>query len=303
LGKFSRIFKPIIVVRLYGGLGNQLFTYTAARRLAYVNNSPLYIDAFSGFFRDKIYKRRYKLDSFRIKGKKHVLGIVIGLIKFLLGKHIENKSLEYSFYHRRLIMPEQISYDHRLLDFKIYQSVIFEGHWQSEKYFEDIESVIRNELRFKSTIEKYIDQLHKSIDLSFSIAIHVRHFRRLNDLAKSNIDDYYYLKAIEYFRNKIENPIFFLFSDYPILAYNRLFKHSDNVIVVSDSFSFKDEVYELCFMSRFKYFIISNSTYSWWGAWLSEYKDKIVVAPKTKIDSGETAWGFDGLIPDGWIKI
>jgi hypothetical protein len=69
LDKFSRFFKPIIVVRLNGGLGNHLFTHAAERRLAYVNNFHLYIDTISVFFRDKFYKRRCRLDSYSIIGK------------------------------------------------------------------------------------------------------------------------------------------------------------------------------------------------------------------------------------------
>jgi hypothetical protein len=75
-GKIYLIFPPIIVVRLNGGLGNE-------RRLAYVNNFHLYIDTISVFFRDKFYKKRCRLDSFSIIGKKYVLSIVVGLVKFL----------------------------------------------------------------------------------------------------------------------------------------------------------------------------------------------------------------------------
>jgi hypothetical protein len=82
-GKIYLIFPPIIVVRLNGGLGNHLFTHAAERRLAYVNNFHLYIDTISVFFRDKFYKKRCRLDSFSIIGKKYVLCIVVGLVKFL----------------------------------------------------------------------------------------------------------------------------------------------------------------------------------------------------------------------------
>jgi hypothetical protein len=117
------------------------------------------------------------------------------------------------------------------------------------------------------------------------------------------MQDEYYCRAIDFFKELLPDVKYFLFSDNPTIFKNKIYLNQLNPSIVSETFTLADEIEELCFMSKFKYFIIANSTFSWWGAWLSEYNDKIIVAPKNQIDTGETAWGFDGLIPDRWIKI
>jgi hypothetical protein len=59
---------------------------------------------------------------------------------------------------------------------------------------------------------------------------------------------------------------------------------------------------DLWLMTQCSHFIIANSTFSWWGAWLSTYNDKIIIAPRIKMD-GLGAWGFEGLVPETWLKI
>ena len=295
--------KRIIFLRLYGGLGNQLFTYAAAKRLAVFNNSEILIDNYSGFFRDYKYKRSYRLDNFNIHARVSWLAVIIGLFIVIYRHFLGTSFLQRSFSKRRFIVQEKKEFDSRILELKYNFFIAFEGFWQSETYFKDIELEIRKEFKFNKEIYSKIRKILPEICFENSIAIHVRHFEH-NDLSsESNIENDFYFRALEYFKSIHPNLQYFLFSDKPVPAYQRLFKNHENVIIVQEKYLFQDEVQELCFMSHFKYFIIANSTFSWWGAWLSEYKDKIVVAPKTKIDSGETAWGFDGLIPDDWIKI
>ena len=303
MGKRSFFLKPCIILRLNGGIGNQLFTYAAARRLAYVNNCSLYIDNFSGFFRDKKYRRKYRLYLFNINGRISIIGILLGLLRIYFKNYFESKQQLKSLEFRRLLIPEKNEFDCRILSFKVINPIMFEGSWQSEMYFKDIEIKIRDELRFNWNIENAVKKIDAQIDLSCSIAIHLRDFSFNSGILQSNVQDDYYYRAIEYFKEKLPNAKYFLFSDNPKIWNNKIYLNQLNVCIVSSAFALADEIEELCFMSKFKYFIIANSTFSWWGAWLCDYKDKIVVAPKNQIDTGETAWGFDGLLPDDWIKI
>jgi hypothetical protein len=263
----------------------------------------LYVDTFSGFFRDKKYRRIYRLHLFNISGRKSLFSILLGLFRIFFKKHVESKENLKSFEFRRLLIPEKHEFDSRLLNLEVHKSIMFEGSWQSEKYFKDIEKNIRDEFRFNWKIENSVKKIVDQIDLSSSVAIHIRDFSSTSGIVQSNIQDEYYCRAIDFFKEKLPGLKIYLFSDNPTIYKNKIYLNQLNLCIVSETFNLADEIEELCFMSKFKYLIIANSTFSWWGAWLSEYNNKIVIAPKNKIDTGETAWGFDGLIPDEWIKM
>ncbi len=77
-------------------------------------------------------------------------------------------------------------------------------------------------------------------------------------------------------------------------------KLPDDQVTCVDHNQGEDQAYaDLWLMTQCKHFIIANSTFSWWGAWLANFKSRIVIAPNIKI-SGLSAWGFVGLIPDDW---
>lgn len=295
--------KPLIILRLYGGIGNQLFSYAAALRLSMYNQVPLYIDARSGFSRDAIYKRKYRLNAFEITCKRSFWAEVYCYILLSARKIIKNKSEDELLENRIWIQQEIIEFDSRILTVNIAHPVVFEGYWQSEKYFSDIESRVRQEFTFLKLYQDLVAKIVENISLETAVAIHVRHFNDSNHPKKGNISDEYYIKAIKYFADLIPNVSFYIFSDKPADVRNRLFANNFNTCLVSEYFNDNDEVKELCMMSKFKFFITGNSTFSWWGAWLSQVHDKIVLVPKEKIFSGEGSWGFDGLIPEKWIKI
>lgn len=301
--KRFNFFKPVILVRLYGGLGNQLFTYAAARRLATYNKCPLYIDDQSGFIRDHVYKREYQLDFFEIAASKSKWGSRIGVVIAYLRFFIDGINKKIPFDRRRIIQQDILTFDPRLLCLNINKPVIFEGFWQSELYFKDIESEIRKEFEFKPEyISSTLAEL-PSIDFETAVAIHIRHFKDLKHPNQGNVQDEYYLRAIQYYKQIIPNAQFYIFSDNPESALKRFFRNNQSCYLISNLLSNSNEIKELFLMSRFRYFIIANSTFSWWGAWLSTQNDKVVIAPGEVVDSGEGCWGFEGLIPSNWITI
>lgn len=303
LGKGYGIFKPIIVVRLYGGLGNQLFTYAAAKRLSVFNQCKLYIDAGSGFIRDHKYKRSYRLDAFEITSPTATWGSFFGFIITYSRKLIERVNEKLSVPNKIIVHQKKVSFDADLLTLKITKSVVFEGFWQSEDYFKDIESIIRSEFRFKQSIVSEMLPLTRQIDFTRGIAIHIRHFKDEHHSNQGNINGDYYKRSIEFYQQLIPDAEFWIFSDDPPRAQLKFKDIKIKFFLISSVLKDSNEVKELFMMSQFRYFIIGNSTFSWWGAWLSEYSYKKVVAPAEIIDSGEGCWGFEGLLPSEWIAL
>src|SRR5680860_1301943 len=119
-----------IVPRILGGLGNQPFSYAAARRLALVNNAELVIDNVSGFVRDHTYQRGYQLDHFSIPCRKATA--FERLEPFSRARRYLKRRLSrrLPFEERGYIVQEGIEFDSRLLQVKPHGSVYLEGYWQ-----------------------------------------------------------------------------------------------------------------------------------------------------------------------------
>jgi hypothetical protein len=304
--KLNNIFsigKAGVVVRLYGGLGNQLFSYAAAFRLAKKNNVPLFLDTCSGFIRDHNYKRKFRLCFFSISSKRSRLAEIAGIFRILFERWINKSNKNKIFENRTLIYQETIRFDERLLNICVNELKFIEGFWQSEKYFYDVADQIRSEFEFIPSLQERVNAHLPELSIENAIAIHVRNFNDTYHPNKGNIDDIYYSKAIQFYKDKITHPHFFVFSDNPNLAIQRCALTGENFTIVNNFRLPEGELGELYFMSLFRYFIIANSTFSWWGAWLSTQNDKIVIAPGEVVDSGEGCWGFEGLIPLNWITI
>lgn len=295
--------KPCIILRLYGGIGNQLFSYATALRLSQYNHVPLYIDAKSGFIRDTIYKRKYRLHAFTVTSKRSFWAQFYCFVLLLTKRTNSNWYSKVIAENKLWIQQGQMGFDENILALTITHPVIFEGYWQSEKYFLDIESTVRSELSFIKEYNTIITAECNNITFTSAVAIHVRHFNDSTHPNKGNISDEYYVKAIKYFSDLIPNVCFYIFSDQPAKVRERFFSQMHNTFLVADYFNDGDDIKELCLMSKFRYFIIGNSTFSWWGAWLSQVEGKVVLAPAEKVNSGEGSWGFDGLIPEQWVKL
>lgn len=136
-----------VIARIKGGLGNQLFCYAAARRLALVNNAELAIDDITGFARDRQYRRQCALDHFCIPVRKATPAERLEPIERLRRGVLKWLSRKKPFAERRYLEQEGLDFDERLLALKIKDMLFLDGLWQSEGYFKDVEKALREDLR------------------------------------------------------------------------------------------------------------------------------------------------------------
>ena len=291
-----------IITRIKGGLGNQLFCYAAARRLALINNAELVIDDTTGFARDRQYRRKFALDHFHIPVRKATPAERLepferyrrGVMKWL------SRSRPYG--EKRYLVQEGLEFDERLLSFKAKDLLYVDGYWQSEGYFKDVEQIIRDDLRIVPPSDEQNQLMAEEIRKSQAVALHVRWFDAQDSTGSHNASADYYQRAIAFMDEKIDSPHYFLFSDDPVAARAKLALPEGRVTFVSHNQGDENAYADLWLMSQCQHFITANSTFSWWGAWLGCGKEKIVIAPDLHID-GKTAWGFKGLVPKEWIKL
>jgi hypothetical protein len=293
---------PKIIVRIKGGLGNQLFCYAAARRLAVVNNAELVIDDVTGFSRDFQYKRQYALNNFKIQSRKATPAERLEPFERYRHKIIQWRARQQEFDQKSYIEQEGIDFDNRLLTFEVKKTVYLDGYWQSENYFKDIQDIIREDLQIITPQSLETNHIALQISNCSAVALHVRWFENDSKTAICNLATDYYKKAVALIEEKIDLPHYFLFSDNPEAASKKITLPQDRVTFVNHNQGDKNAYADLWLMSRCQHFITANSTFSWWGAWLGNCQHKIVISPKIELD-GVGAWGFDGLIPSEWIEL
>ena len=301
-----------IITRIFGGLGNQLFCYAAARRLALINQSELVIDDVSGFSYDFQYRRKYSLDFFNITARKATpferLEPFSRMRRYF--KRTDNNC--FPFDERRYIQQVGNDFDSRLLKLRPNGTVYLEGYWQSERYFKDVEQTIRNDLKIKPPTDLFSQAMANKIINCNAVSLHVRWHDLASANATNNLSAVYYKRAISLIEQKIDLPNYFIFSDDPKGASAMLALPAKRVTYVSqergdaasNNQGFDERaITDLWLMGQCKHFITANSTYSWWGAWLKEGKEKIIVTPIIKINGNKMEWGFRGLIPDEWLQV
>lgn len=291
-----------VIVRIKGGLGNQLFCYAAARRLSLVSNAELVIDDVTGFVRDRQYKRRYALDMFSISARKATSWerkepferYRRGIAKLIARRQ--------HFNGRRYIDQEGTDFDPRLLTFRPDSSVYIDGLWQSEGYFKDVEGVIRKDLRINAPQDSANRETSEKIRGCNSVGIHVRWYSNPDVSSRNFVQRNYYLRAVSHIIDRIPSPHFFLFSNDPKTSRTMLALPEEMITCIQHNIGDSNAYADLWLMSQCKHFIIADSTFSWWGAWLAKQVSKVVIAPEASL-AGNTSWNFPGLIPDRWVII
>lgn len=294
---------PKLIPRIFGGLGNQLFCYAAARRLALVNNAELVLDDVSGFAYDAVYRRHYQLDHFNIPFRKATA--VERLEPFSrLRRALKRKwNQRLPFEQRTYLMQEGIEYDPRLLHFKPQSTVYLEGYWQSENYFKDVETTIREDLKIKPPTDAANLAMAEHIRNCTAVAVHVRFFDEPHAAGINNAPGDYYTRSVEAMERLAPAAQYFIFSDQPEAARARIPLPDARVTLVAHNQGDEHAYADMWLMTLCQHFIIANSTFSWWGAWLAANAAKRVIAPGFEMRQGKMWWGFSGLLPDAWIKL
>lgn len=287
----------MVVSRLIGGLGNQMFQYAAGRSLAELAKCELKIDV-SGFQNYALHNG-YELNIFNINA-----GIASSKdISSLVNK----QSRLMSFIYRKLHIKKsknlvESGFAFNANFFNVSSSVYIDGYWQSYKYFELIDSQLRQEFTFKSPICGLNLQLSKKISSTNSVSVHVRRGDYVTNKQTNSVHgvcsvDYYHA-AIHVIVENVENPVLFVFSDDIAWVKNNLTFYSPVVFV--DHNTGKQSYNDMYLMSLCKHHIIANSSFSWWGAWLGSNPTKLVIAPKKWFTNDAVTVD---LIPETWIRL
>lgn len=292
---------PVVVVRIYEGLGNQLFQYSAASALAFRSGARLKLDNRS--YREKRVYRKYRLGLYRTRGEfinaydwvrirftencrfPRLKVLVGGVLPFLQMHWLRDREIGYD---AAVTAPTLDAYLH--------------GFWHSPKYFADYDAKIREELTLRSEPEGLNRELFEEIHRKNSVCVHIRRSDYIANpalTARHGVCSVaYYEAALDHVAREKRADAFFVFSDDPEWTQQNIRVPGRATFVTHNL----DAEYEdLRLMSACRHFIIANSTFSWWGAYLGSSKDKMVIAPERWY--AEPSPHEADLIPETWIRM
>jgi hypothetical protein len=288
----------MILSRIYGGMGNQMFQYAFGRMLAVKHKATFKIYFDDCGFGWAEHSKHLTLTKFNIQAEiadetdraqficesknKFVRG-VHKLNRIVKGLHyIGDKALVHAYHYNALNTPDNSYTD---------------GFWQSDLYFKDIEPIIRSDFSLKMPLSAHAKGIEQQIKSSNAVSIHVRRGDYLKQTQTYVICDVdYYNRAFSRIRKSIYEPTIFIFSNDAPWVKKQL-KFDVPVVVVEGTEAHED----MHLMSCCKHNISSNSTFGWWGAWLNPSKDKIVILPERWLT--DASINTDHYTVAGWLRI
>lgn len=295
----------MIISQLNGGLGNQMFQYSLGRVLSISNNTELLLDLTP--FSDQSFTdtpRQFELNCFDIHPRianKRVLSYfsqqnkITRFITTMIGSNLSQKyrvvKEKGHYFHPKILQQKDNTY--------------LSGFWQSHKYFQAIEGVIKADFATRTTPPSLRNKTLTSQISSNpgSISLHIRRSdyvtNKLSNAYHGVLPLSYYQKAISYLVGIVSHPHFYIFSDDPVWVADNLKLSYPTTIISHNHGSYAHE--DIRLMSHCHHHIIANSSFSWWGAWLGHNHKKIVIAPKkwTRDPKGNNP----DLIPTTWKKL
>lgn len=278
------MFKIVII---HYGLGNQMFGYA------------FYL----------VLKRRFKFSFIQLEPLNCTLGhygfelpIVFPNIKQKRSnKYYRRIQKIYSIYFTKKLFKKVV--DQESCDFypdyaKNYPFVVYEGFWETEKYFKHIKNIIFHAFQFdEEKLNIQTIEQRKIFEQENSVSIHIRQGDYNDHQELGGIcTPLYYKNAIHFIENHVSNPIFYIFTDdreYVISNLSFLHYKIIDWNILSDSWQ------DMYLMTKCKHNIIANSTFSWWGAWLNKNNDKIVIAPSKWLQTRSAK----DIFPENWTRI
>lgn len=287
-------------VSVYGGLGNQMFQYAMV-----VGLRAKGVDARISFRDFFLYHHHhgfelpvaFQLDLGRMGGFKYWLlkrGSYFWKSKIIKKLLVLYFRLGTGFLEKTVVEKKEFYFDEDI--YKVRNSRLV-GTWQSIKYFPKLRSELRDKLKFNLPTDSKNLSISEQIQNSNAVAVHIRRGDYTNEQWKGSHMVFkslaYYSRSIEFFSRAFENPIFYFFSD--DMDWVKSNFKGDNFKYVEHNQGSSSYI-DMYLMSLCSGFIIANSTFSWWAAWLSEREKKHVIMPETWINGMETP----GVFPKSW---
>ncbi|NLO18087.1 MAG: alpha-1,2-fucosyltransferase [Arcobacter butzleri] len=286
----------MLIVNITGGLGNQMFLYAYAKALEQKGYKTK-LDI-SGFETYKLHGG-YMLDKYNISLSVASKNEISRYYKRdLLSKLLRKLGKK----DKKVLIDDNFVFDKKWLEIEDDRYII--GYFQSEKYIKDIRDTLLQEFSIKEEISSFAKEIEKEIlSIQNSCSLHIR---RGDYLLQQNINIHgfigleYYKKAIEMITQKHKDMQFFVFSD--DIEWSKENLRIENVTYI-DSKEKRIPHEDIYLMSLCKHNIIANSSFSWWGAWLNQNKDKIVIAPARWFADEKLEKHSIDIVCDGWVKI
>lgn len=286
-----------VIVRLEGGLGNQLFQYAAARSLALATGRDLLLDT-SAYRADRL--RSYQLDRFAIAARPlrrsdiPFFRLRRSRLGAILPRRCRMEIVREAFPARVPVWPEA--------PVEGAGTPYLIGYWQSERYFAAIADTIRREVRVNAAPEGRNARVLDEIAAGDAVAIHVRRGDYVSNPAATAYHGLcgleYYEAAIRRLAGSVPRPHCFVFSDdLDWVRTNLDTGHPTTFVGHNTDTPWED----LRLMAACRHFIVANSSFSWWGAWLGEWPGKQVIAPARwfRADHG----GEGEIVPAEWLRM
>ena len=294
----------MIIVRLNGGLGNQMFQYAIGRATALRHSTTLRFDL-RGIEDDT--RRAYGLHVWRIAGEPASRMDVLRMR--VLNKASRKLHPSAPYYKHPLIREREFPFDSNLLEAK--RNCWLFGYWQSEKYFDAVADQVRADFTPATKISIPSRAVEREILAAGNSSVFL-HIRRGDYARDSNILEMhgtcsvaYYTRAADHIAQQVSDPRFFAFSDEPEWVRDNLHLPYRTTIVShnrpGNAFDVGREHEDLWLMSRCRHAVLANSSFSWWGAWLNSERERIVIAPQRWV--GTLKLDTRDLIPARWIRM
>ena len=310
--------KKKIILRLSNEIGNQMFMYASAYSISRKMNRELFLDNETAFLSKKNISK-FGLDNFEISTSisddKFKFKTSLGYLKrkFLIKSDFLRSKKR--FYLETKDENKITNFDESFIDENYDDIFYLEGHFESPKYFEIHEKDLRKEFRFKNESKFKESRIFKEIDNVNAVGFCIRQNRFNEGKGRNTTDNVknsenysneqikYINKSVHFIKNKLPDAKFFLWSnDFTNLKKEDL-KFDFNIV---DTSSFKDNfelrAFNLFLLSSCKHFIVTPSTFNWWGAWLGKNHNKIVTRPSENFFSLFKVNNND-FWPNNWIEI
>jgi len=307
-----------IILRLSNEIGNQMFMYASAYSLSKEMNRELFLDNETAFLSKKNISK-YALDNFKITSHivedKYKFKNFSGYLKRKFLLKINSLRSKKKFFIEKKNINKVTSFDNSFVNKTFHDHLYLEGHFESQKYFINHSDEIKNQFQFINYHEFKNNSFFNEICNSNSVSVCIRQNRFNEGRGKNNLENInksskYSLEQINYInkassiiKSKIPNAKFYLWSN----DFSNLKKENFNfkftaVNISNHDIKFDIRALNLFLISNCKHFIVTPSTFNWWGAWLSNNKDKIIIRPNDNYFSLFKINNLD-FWPETWLKI